>query len=426
MLRGCYVVAICASMSKLTKREIDALEAGGPAPVFLWDEAVPGFGVKALPSGQKRFILKYRTDGGGRSAKQRWYTIGTYGALTLDQARDLARQAYAEITRGGDPQGKRSLLRAAPRLNDAWARFEKEELPRKKPLTQRDYKAIWNDLIAPRFGTSKVETLARSDIDRFHKGYRDAPYRANRALALLSRLMSLAEAWEWRSQGTNPCKHVARFEERSRTRYLTGTELKRLGASLSKLSTDGTITQTARNAIELLLLTGARLNEILTAQWKWVDLKHGVLNLPDSKTGAKPVYLSDQAKVVLKRQKSISGRKLYVFPSASDPKKPFANLRKPWQRVCVDAKINEVRLHDLRHTAASIAVSQGASLPVIGRLLGHSQAQTTQRYAHVDSDPALKAANEIGTFISTAFTPAKKRAKAKVRVKRTSDVIEII
>lgn len=423
--RGCYVVAR-GRMSKLTKREIDALVAGSGVPAYIWDEAVPGFGVKALPSGSKRFILKYRADGGGRGAKQRWYTIGTYGPLTLDQARDLARLAHAEIARGGDPQGKRSNLRAAPMLKDAWARFEEEELPQKKPLTRRDYNAIWNDLVSPRFGTSKVETLSRSDVDRFHKAYRETPYRANRALALLSRLMSLAEAWEWRPQGTNPCKHVTRFEEKSRTRYLTSAELKRLGASLQKLEAEGTITATPRNAIELLLLTGARLNEILTAQWKWADLKAGMLNLPDSKTGAKPVYLSEQAKTVLKRQKAISGRKKFIFPSATDPKKPFINLRKPWQRVCTDAKINNVRLHDLRHTAASIAVAQGASLPVIGRLLGHSQAQTTQRYAHVDADPALKAANEIGAVVSTAFTPSKARRKYKVKRTKSATVIEIV
>lgn len=129
---------------------------------------------------------------------------------------------------------------------------------------------------------------------------------------------------------------------------------------------------------------------------------------------------------MLKRQKAVSGRKTYIFPSATDPKKPFINLRKPWQRVCADAKIHDVRLHDLRHTAASIAVAQGASLPVIGRLLGHSQAQTTQRYAHVDADPALKAANEIGAFVSTAFTPPKARRRYKVKRTKSATVIEII
>lgn len=413
-------------MGKLTKREIDALTAIGNAPAYLWDSSVPGFGVKALPSGIKRFLLKYRADGGGRGARQRWLTIGTFGPITLEQARDLALQAYADIARGGDPQGKKFHLRAAPKLSDAWERFEQEELPRKKPITQRDYVAIWSNLLSPKFGKVKVETIARADIDRFHKSFSDTPYRANRALALLSRLLSLAEAWEWRPQGTNPCKHVSRFDEQPRTRYLTPAELKRLGGSLTKLSQDGTITENARNAIELLLLTGARLNEVLTAHWKWVDLKNSVLNLPDSKTGAKPIYLSDQAKAVLKRQKAVSGRKTCIFPTANDPKKPFVNLRKPWQHVCADAKISNVRLHDLRHTAASIAVAQGASLPVIGRLLGHTQAQTTQRYAHVDSDPALKAANEIGAFITTAFTPAKRKPTSRrTRKKAASDIIEI-
>jgi integrase len=400
-------------MVKLTKRGIDAFKAEGSTTSILWDEQLPGFGVKALSSGTKRFVLKYRAGGGGRNAKQRWMTLGTYGAITLDQGRDLARQALAEIARGGDPQGTKYKLRAAPTLQDVWDRFETEHLSRKKAITQRDYKAAWKDLIAPRLGTTKIEAMTRDDVGRFHKAMSATPYRANRVLALLSRLMSLAEAWDWRVQGTNPCKHVPRYEETARTRPLTEQELRRLGPALTKLRTEGTLTTTAANAIELLLLTGARLNEVLTARWAWVDLRSGLLKLPDSKTGAKPLYLSRAAKAVLKRQKAAAGNSKLIFPSHADPKKPFVNLRKSWLRVCAEAKIEGARLHDLRHTAASIAVSQGASLPIIGRLLGHSQAQTTQRYAHVDSSVAIKAADEIGTFVSASFGAAAKRKSPK-------------
>ncbi|RYG55689.1 MAG: DUF4102 domain-containing protein, partial [Alphaproteobacteria bacterium] len=309
---GCWVVAKRCVMGKLTKRAIDAVETVGSTPSIIWDEQLPGFGVKALSSGVKRFVLKYRAGGGGRNAKQRWMTLGTYGAITLDQGRDLARQALAEIARGGDPQGSKYKLRAAPTLQDVWDRFETEQLSRRKPLTQRDYKAAWKDLIAPQLSSTKIEAMTRDEVGRFHKAMSATPYRANRTLALLSRLMSLAEAWDWRAQGTNPCKHVSRYEERSRTRPITQQELQRLGPALVKLTSEGSLTSTARNAIELLLLTGARLNEVLTARWSWLDLRSGLLNLPDSKTGAKPVYLSATAKAVLKRQKAAAGRSDFI------------------------------------------------------------------------------------------------------------------
>jgi integrase len=219
---------------------------------------------------------------------------------------------------------------------------------------------------------------------------------------LLSRLMSLAEAWDWRTQGTNPCVYVERFAERARSRFLNAVELGRLGGAIDALIHEGSISETAGNAVELLLLTGARLNEVLSAEWAWVDEASGILNLPDSKTGAKPVYLSDAAVAVLQRQRLKSADSLYLFPSRRDGKR-IVNLRKAWVRICERAALESVRLHDLRHTAASIAVGRGATLAVVGRLLGHTQAQTTLRYAHVDTDPALHAANEIGRAVTAAM-----------------------
>lgn len=207
--------------------------------------------------------------------------------------------------------------------------------------------------------------------------------------------MTLAEAWEWRAAGSNPCRHVQRFSERPRTRYLNGEELQRLGKALRTLLENGDIQPSAANAIRMLLLTGARLNEILTAKWAWIDVPARVLRLPDSKSGEKRLYLSEAANDLLERQQTLASGSEFLFPGRS-PGKHMINLRKPWTRLCQEAEIDGVRLHDLRHTAASIAVGQGATLPVIGRLLGHSQAQTTLRYAHVDSDPALYAADRLG------------------------------
>lgn len=391
-------------MAKITKRELDALRSDGEKPTFLWDSALSGFGVRALRSGKKSFILKYRTNGGGRSAPQRWLTLGTYGHLTLDQARLLAQKALAAVAEGKDPQRVKFDQRAAPELSDVWTRFEADILPLRKPKTGKEYRSHWKNLIECKFGRRKVESITADEVDRFHKSLRATPYQANRVLALLKRLMGLAEGWGMRTPGTNPCTRIEQFKERSRERYLNAKELKAIGKAIDALVAEKSISVSAGHAIELLALTGARLSEILNSQWEWIDFKSGVVLLPDSKTGAKPIYLSDAAVGVLKRQRQISGKSRFVFPS---PKmdKPLVNLRKAWVQVCDRAKLKGVRLHDLRHTVASIAVGQGASLPLIGRLLGHTQAQTTMRYAHVDLDPALKAANEVGATIQHAMRP---------------------
>lgn len=391
-------------MAKITKRELDALQSDGEKPVFLWDGALSGFGVRALASGKKSFIVKYRTNGGGRSAPQRWLTLGTYGQLTLDQARLLAQRALAAVAEGADPQGIKFNQRVAPDLSDVWTRFETDILPSRKPKTGKEYRSQWNNLIESKFGKRKVESITPDEIDRFHKSLRATPYQANRVLALLKRLMGLAEGWGMRTPGTNPCSRIEQFKERARERYLNAKELKSIGKAIDALVAEKSISASSGHAIELLALTGARLSEILNSRWEWIDFKSGIISLPDSKTGEKPIYLSKAAVEVLKRQKPIAGKSRFVFPS---PKmdKPMVNLRKAWVQVCERAKLEGVRLHDLRHTVASIAVGQGASLPLIGRLLGHTQAQTTMRYAHVDIDPALKAANEVGTTIQQAMRP---------------------
>jgi integrase len=386
---------------KITKKVVDGLVSKGEKPAFAWDDSLTGFGVKALPSGAKRYVIKYRANGGGRAAPQRWLTVGSHGPLTCDQARAMAQQLLAAVARGEDPQLDKFNRRTAPNVEDVWSRFESDYLPMRKPQTRREYESQWRDVLKPRFGKTAVSDLSRTEVDKLHKSLRDTPYRANRILALCSRLMSLSEAWGWRAQGTNPCRYVQRYAERSRTRYLRPDELVRIGASMRQLMASGEVQPSAVNAIKLLVLTGARLNEILLAKWDWVAWDKQIIALPDSKTGEKPIYLSQAALSVLKEQKEIAAGREFVFPGRSVG--CMVNLRKPWTRVCADAGIQGVRLHDLRHTAASIAVGQGASLPIVGRLLGHTQAQTTLRYAHIDADPALRAADQIGDAIGGAF-----------------------
>ncbi|WOK37305.1 site-specific integrase [Sphingomonas sp. C3-2] len=385
-------------MAKITKRSVDTLECVGARPVFLWDDLIAGFGVKALPSGSKKYVVKYRANGGGRGAQQRWISLGGHGQVTCDQARGMAQQVLAAVARGEDPQGEKFKRRSAPTLNDVWIRFEGEYLQLRKPQTRQEYQSQWRDLIGPKFGRRTVDGISRGEIDQFHKSMKHAPYRANRVLALCSRLMTLAEVWEWREAGSNPCRYIQRYDEKPRTRYLAAEEIQRVGISIKKLVAQGKLLPSSANVMHLLLLTGARLNELLTAQWSWIDWERRILILPDSKTGEKAIYLSHAALALLQRQREIAAGSDFVFPGQV-ASKPMVNLRKPWMRVCEDAGVEGVRLHDLRHTAASIAVGQGASLPIIGRLLGHSQAQTTLRYAHVDADPALAAANQIGEIV---------------------------
>jgi integrase len=396
--------AMECKMPRLTKKSIESVIVDPSRPVYLWDELLPAFGVKVLSSGVRKYILKYRVGAGGRTAAQRWLTLGQHGALTPDQARGMAQQALATIANGEDPQGQKSVQRAAPRLFDVWARFESEQLPRRKVATGRDYQQLWRDFIEPSLGNKLVNDITREMIDRLHKKRVSTPYSANRTLALLSRLFSLAETWGMRMQGTNPCKGIERYKEHSRERYLTAKELGRLGAAIEKMLNAGSIYPEAVAAIRLLLLTGARRSEILTARWDWVARESRLIMLPDSKTGKKNIYLSNDALKVLDWIKEVNGEgdSPYILPGKSKGK-PLNNLSKSWHRLCTEASLDGVRLHDLRHTAASIAVGQGASLSLIGRLLGHSQAQTTMRYAHVDADPTLKLADELGTSVTAAL-----------------------
>ena len=273
-------------------------------------------------------------------------------------------------------------------MTDLWARYEGEQLPLKKPSTAKDYRQRWRDLIEPQLGHRLVRDVSRDLIERLHKQLSHTPYQANRVLAQLSRLFNLAEAWGIRDQGTNPCRFIEKFKEEPRERYLSYDELCRLGQALDELVIDDNLRFEAAAAIRLLLLMGARLNEVLTAHWAWVHWDQRVIALPDSKTGKKLVFLSPEALVILRDLERRRHDNPYILPGRIKGK-PLNNLAKSWKRVCRRAELSKVRLHDLRHTTANIAVGRGGTLPVIGRLLGHRQAHTTQRYAHVDVDPAL-------------------------------------
>ncbi len=389
-------------LARLTKTLVETTLPHAAKPVFVWDEQLPGFGVKVLPTGIRKYIVKYRAQGGGRSAPQRWFLLGTHGAITCETARTLAQKVLGQVASGVDPQSQRFEMRSDATLKEIWERFEQGELQSKKVGTQEGYRLIWRNNIEPKLGQYRANVISRADIDRLHKNLRSTPYHANRVLALLSRLYNLAEAWGVTKQGINPTKFVERFQELGRERFLSSNEIIRIGKALFEAGPE--ISLEAKAAIRLLLLTGARRNEILRTEWDWVDLQERVIRLPDSKTGKKLLYLSDVALGVIEGLKlnRIAGNK-WLLPGKVK-NHPLYDLKGPWRKVCLAAGLSGVRLHDLRHTSASIAVNLGASLAIIGRVLGHRQTQTTSRYAHVDIDPALEVVNSIGNAIGNALT----------------------
>ena len=388
-------------MSKLTKTIIDNLETS--KRIHIWDSQIKGFGVRVSSAGRKTYILKYRA-GGGRAGQQRWLTLGTHGSITCEQAREKAVKLLAEIADGKDPQKIKFDYREAPKTQDLWDKYEKEHLPTKKPKSQEEDIRNWKNEIAPKLANKKIKDVNRQDIEKILLSFKDRPYLGNRVYALISKMMNLAEYWEFRNPHSNPCLHVKKYKEEKRERYLNKAELEKLGEVLSFFEAKSKINLYTSSAIKLLLLTGARVSEILTAKWEWVDWEKRTINLPDSKTGKKPLFLSSSAIDILNKLKNIPEIDDNPYIIRGFKANSHMNcISKAWQRIRKEAGIEDVRIHDLRHTVASIAVGQGANLPIIGRLLGHSQVQTTQRYAHVDVDPALAVADKLGETIASSL-----------------------
>ena len=389
---------------KLTKNVVDA-KSPRPKAFYVWDDQIIGFGLKVLSTGRKTFVFKYRSQGGGQTGQQRWYMIGVYGGIAVDQARKVAIRLAALVSDGKDPQNDRLTMRGAPLLQEIWERFEKEHAPKRKAATQRNYSIAWRLHVKPDFGHRKIDSISRKDMIALHARLsKKSPCTANRVMAFMSKLFNMAEKWELKTEGINPCRHVSRNPEIGRDRFLSADELKRLAVALRVGLEAHTENHYMVAAIQLLLLTGARVSEILGTQWDWVDLDKRVIALPDSKTGKKLLYLSEPAVQIIGGLKLLpkSVGQPFMIRGRLDGK-PLEGLRQVWQRVSERANIKGARLHDLRHTAASIGVNGGLTLPIIGKVLGHTQASTTQRYSHVDTNPALAAVDLIGEAVKTAF-----------------------
>lgn len=382
-------------VSKLTKRLVESI-APTEKDSFAWDSELKGFGVKVTPKGSRVYILHYRHHG-----RLKRYTIGKHGPITCDQARQEAARLVGQVAGGVDPGELKTTERAVVTVGDIARRYIEEHAePKKKARSLAEDRRMLASFILPALGGRKIGEVSRGDVAKIHHTMRSTPYQANRVLALLSKMFNLAERWGLRPDGSNPCRHVEKFKEAKRERYLSGEELARLGLALSQAEAEGE-SPYAVAAIRLLLLTGCRLNEILTLQWSMVDFEGACLHLQDSKTGRRNVQLSAPALEVLERIPRLAGTP-YAIPGER-PGAHWVNLSKPWGRISARAGI-EARLHDLRHSHASIAAAAGLGLPIIGGLLGHTQPATTARYAHLANDPLKAAAEEVGRRIAEALS----------------------
>jgi integrase len=346
--------------------------------------------------------------------------------LTPDEARNEAKKLLGVVVTGADPIAKRQAARAVPLFRQIADEFMRTHVEAKrKARTLDSYETLLRLHILPAIGALRVTDIRRAHVSKMHADLAAHPGAANRALSVISAI------WNWAASEheelalpANPAKGIKRNPEQGRERYLSTDELARLGDALVEAETSGlpysvdetkpkakhapkpenrcrTLDPFAVAAMRLLILTGARLSEIMTAKWDFIDFERGLLNLPTSKTGKKPIFLSAAALEVLTSLPRVDGNP-FLIPGQKDGA-PWTDLKKPWAAVTEAAGLPGLRIHDLRHSFASIGAGASLGLPIIGKLLGHTQPATTARYAHLDADPIRRAAETIGNTIAAAL-----------------------
>ena len=406
---------------RITKKAVDEITPTG-AEFTVWDRDLTGFGVRVRPNGAMSFVVVYRA-GNGRKAAVKKLTVGAVGRLTPDEARGLAKKALGAVANGHDPAADKSDASKGLTVRELADVFLSDHVrAKRKNATIERYEHSLRAHIVPEFGSTKVDKLTRSAVSKLHLKLKATPAMANYSLAVISSMYGFAQRRGLAPEGMNPASRIEKYKERQRERFLTVEELGQLGDALREAETNGIPWEvdearpTAKHApkienrrtvfgpfavaaVRLLLLTGCRLREVLQLKWSYIDFDRGMIFLPNSKTGRKPVVLNAPALAVLASVPNIGS---YVVPG-DDPEKPRHDLKKIWAAACRRAGLGSVRLHDLRHTFASVGAGGGLGLPIVGRLLGHTQAATTARYAHLDADPLRRASDRIGGAISAAL-----------------------
>ena len=361
----------------LSRRTVDRLSVESRDAVF-WDRDLPGFGVRVYPSGRKVFVVQCRGPAGIRRV-----SLGEYGELSCDQARRRARAEIDRIKRGGEagaaaPERVFTVAELAERYMEAHVTVNCNA------HTQGICRGSLRNHILPALGSRPVATVGRADAEALHYALRATPRAANRALEVLSKMFAVAEDWGLAPPGGNPCRFVARYRQGMRERFLSADEYRRVGRALRELEAQSALRARAAAALRLLMVTGCRLTEVLTLRWDDVDRKAGELRLRDAKTGPRMVVLTPAGLRVLSELRRVP-RSPWVF-TGSAPDRRLSQLTTYWHQVRARAGVEDVRIHDLRHSFASRALALGESLTMIGRLLGHADVGTTARYAHLARD----------------------------------------
>lgn len=441
---------------RLTKRTVDAAQPQAK-PYRLWDSDLRGFGLKVTPAGAKSYIASYRV-GTGRKAVQREYTIGRHGTLTPDQAREEAQRVLSAARLGGDPQRERLTRRAELTVAQLCDLYLEEGTATKKATTMATDRSRIASHIKPLLGNRAISSISPGDVERFLQDIaagKTATERkrlaarsfsqvkggkgtATRTVGLLGGIFAFAVRHKLRPD--NPVRGVARFKDGRSERFLSAAELARLGEAIAKAEADGR-NRKGLAVIRLLTTTGARKSEIEGLRWDEVDFERSYLRLRDSKTGAKEVAIGAPALAILSdlsaqaerdhaeaaakakdKGEAEPVRSPFVFPAARGAGGHWIGTGKLWRTVRTAAKLPDVRLHDLRHTYASLAVGAaggGQSLAVIGKLLGHKDVRTTARYAHLADDPVRQAADRIAKAAAAGLS-GQAAEVINIRAKRQS------
>lgn len=396
---------------KITLNSVKGLKSGET----IWDTELRGFGCRYRTEG-RFFMLKYSIHG-----RQRFYTIGQWdGDLTPEKARGEAEKLRGKIRAGIDPMAEKEAGDKVLVIKHAFTSFLEEVEAKSSPRTFDEYERTFKKFIEKDIGSYRIDAVGRADIARIHHDLKDTPYQANRVLALLSSFFSWCDKNGYRPDGKNPCRHVDKYEEKARERFLSESEIHAIGKALeayekaNKYVTPhpwkkkkgkkeiNLTTPYVTAAIRLLLLTGARCNEILSLKWADVDFERKLIRLQVSKTGQKTIYLSAPALQLLSALPRIEDNP-YVICGKKEGSH-LVNIKDPWDEIRTAAKLTDVRIHDLRHNYASTAIASGHHLKVIGSLLGHSDTKTTERYAHLANDPLQTANETISKKILDAMT----------------------